>query len=530
MPTDGGAAATPGAEPPGFARKRSGIVGRMLHGMGAGAVATALGIGSNLLLLPLYLHRWSVAVYGEWMALYSVVNYLGTLDFGVTTAAVNAATMAYARKDWSMFKRIQGTAWAASFALAGLGALIVAAILMFFHVNRWLGLKAIGPHESQMVFGFLAIALLISIPARQLSATYTALGEFAKYQWIYNAGIVLSSIATGASLLLGARPPLLAAIVAFTASLSIAGTYGLLWLRDSRLIPRVRDAEWATARKLAAPTRQFGIQMAASALIVQGPVVILSRALGGPAVALFTTTRTVTNVVRGVLILLRAPLRPEFAAAAAQSTKDSLRSLFRIAMALDTVIAVTLAAGFWSGGIWLIRFWSHGRIPPDPRLLHLLLMLSLLEGFLGILASVGTATNRLNEISIAQLAYAVVSLTLAAAMVRRFGPSAVPLGAVLPLFAFVLPAAARNARSEVKLEMRYLITRMLLPFTAIVVFLGVLQPRLVPLQVAPEWVSASLASAITCLIACIVVSITFVSANDRRRLLNRIGAGGAGKN
>ena len=42
-------------------------------------------------------------------------------------------------------------------------------------------------------------------------------------------------------------------------------------------------------------------------LHLQGPVVILSRALGGPAVALFTTTRTVANVVRGTLMLLRAP-------------------------------------------------------------------------------------------------------------------------------------------------------------------------------------------------------------------------------
>jgi len=72
--------------------RRPGIMARMLHGTGAGAVAYGLGIASNLLLLPLYLRFWSVAVYGEWMALYSVVNYIGSLDFGVTAAAVNAAT------------------------------------------------------------------------------------------------------------------------------------------------------------------------------------------------------------------------------------------------------------------------------------------------------------------------------------------------------------------------------------------------------------------------------------------------------
>ena len=72
--------------------KRAGIIARLLHGTGAGAVAYGLGITSNLLLLPLYLRFWSVAVYGEWMALYSVVMYLGNLDLGVTAAAINAAT------------------------------------------------------------------------------------------------------------------------------------------------------------------------------------------------------------------------------------------------------------------------------------------------------------------------------------------------------------------------------------------------------------------------------------------------------
>src|ERR1700722_8187920 len=61
--------------------KPTSMLKRMLHGTGAGVAAHAIGIGSNLLLLPLYLHTWSVPVYGEWMALYAAVYYLGNLDF-----------------------------------------------------------------------------------------------------------------------------------------------------------------------------------------------------------------------------------------------------------------------------------------------------------------------------------------------------------------------------------------------------------------------------------------------------------------
>lgn len=301
------------------------------------------------------------------MALYSVVNYIGSLDFGVTAAAVNAATMAFAGNDWPAFKRIQGTAWAASLAIAGFGAAVVALLsLFYFHIDRWLGLRVLGHGQIRLVFCCLAISLLAGIPGRQLIAVYTATGEFAKYQWLYNAYALFTFIASALALSVGAGPATLAAVIAATTLFTIGFSLWMLRRKGAHLYPHLRDADWRTARTLASPTGQFGISMLANALAVQGPVVVLSRMLGGPAVALFTTTRTVSNVVRGTIILLRAPLRPEFGAASAKNSKDSLRRLFRIAVSMDTIIAVSLLAMLWTGGNWLIGFWSRGRIHPDP--------------------------------------------------------------------------------------------------------------------------------------------------------------------
>jgi len=503
-------------------RVRHGIVGRMLHGTGAGAVATVLGIASNLLLLPLYLHHWTVAVYGEWMALYSVVSYLGTLDFGLTTAGVNAATIAYARKDWQVFKRIQGTTWAASIVLAALGGLIVAALFFFFNVNRLLGLKAISQHDTRLVFGGLSVALLASIPGRQLSSLYVALGEFAKYQWLYNIGVVVVCIATASALTFGAGPVSLAAVNAGTSLFVIAATYGLIWWRSHLLIPRLRDAEWATARSLAAPTGQFGLQVVASALLVQGPIVILSRALGGPAVAIFTTTRTVANVVKGVLTVFRAPLRPEYVAAFAQPTKDKLRGLFRTVMAIDSVIAITLMAGLWSGGVWLIRFWSHGHIAPDAALLHWLLMHSLLEGFLGMLAAAGSAANRFHGVSLGILVYAVFSLLLAAMLIGRFGASAIPLAAIASMIPFYLPASLKNASREIGLTRQSLTIRLLLPFAATAILVAGLSEAIAYLGITPEWLAACFAALSGCVVSVILTGILFLTRNDRQLLIARL--------
>ena len=503
--------------------KRPALLARLVHGTSAGAFAYGLGIVSNLLLLPLYLRHWSVAVYGEWMTLYAIVNYLGNLDFGVTMAAINAATMAYARNDWKTFKRIQGTAWATSLTIAGLGSAVVLGLsLFYFRVDQWLGLKAIDHHDSRIVFCLLAISLFAGIPGNQLIAVYTSTGQFAKYQWLYNAYAFVLCINTATALSLGARPILLAGVISGTSLCNICFSLLLLRRRGALLLPRLRDADWHTARSLAAPTGQFGIAMLASALTVQGPVVVLSRALGGPSVALFVTTRTVANVVRGTLSLLRAPLRPEFGAAAAKPGKEALQRLFRIAVGLDATIALTLTAVLWWSGVWLIRFWSHGHIRPDPMLLHLLLMVYVLEGFLQVMAIPGWATNRLKEVSFGLIASAVTGLALAEFLVGRLGPSAVPIGMMVPLLVIMTPAALRNACKQTDLSLRFVAGRIFVPFVAIAAIAAVLPSLVATLSLIPIWLSSIVSSVSIC--GCVILTVggVFLTHDDRRAVWDRL--------
>ncbi|HUV70443.1 MAG TPA: hypothetical protein VMW15_12320 [Terracidiphilus sp.] len=512
-------------ENPASSARRTGIIARMLHGTGAGVVAYGLSIGSNLLLLPLYLHFWSVAVYGEWMALYSVVNYLANLDFGVTTAATNAATMAYARNDWPAFKRIQGTAWATSLMIAGIGIVLISALsLFYFRVNKWLGLTVIDQRDARIIFLCLGISLLANIPGRQLTSVYIAIGKFATYQWLYNAFMFFAVVITAIALILGASPASLAIVAAGTTLLTLVFAAGLLSWRRSGLMPRIRDADWHTAKSLAAPTGQFGISMIATALTVQGPIVILSRALGGPSVALFATTRTVANVVRGMLTLLRAPLGPEFSAAAAQPSKDKLRSLFRISAAIDAVIAISLTAILWSGGIWIISFWSHHHIDPDPMLLHLLLIAFMVEAFLQMLTIAGWATNRFRGASLGQLATACLSLALAVVLLGRFGPSAIPLAALGPLTVIMMPLSVKNAYDEAHLTIWFVVGRMLIPFASLIALSALFPLWIVRFNLFPAWLSAGISSLVICAIGVTTVATLFLTENDRDSMRARIRA------
>jgi O-antigen/teichoic acid export membrane protein len=511
--TEPAASSVPAGETLPGRRERAGFISRLLHGAGAGAVSYGISIASNLLLLPLYLRFWSVAVYGEWMALYSTVNYLANLDFGLTFAAINSATIAYARGDIRTFKRLQGTTWAISLLIASIGILAVATLsLAYFHINQWLRLRVMDQSDARIVFCCLAISFLITIPGRQLISVYIAIGEFPRYQWLYNAFALFSLAATAIALAFGIGPRAIAVVIVSTGVLSIVISMGLLYRRDPRLIPSVRDADWKTARSLAAPTGQVGLAILATALTLQGPVIILSRALGGPAVALFTTTRTIANVIHGTVLLLRAPLRPELAAASADPSKDSLRRLFRVAVSIETVTSVSLAAILWSAGGWLIAVWSHHRITPDPRLLHLMLALAVLDAFLQVLASTGWATNKIQGVSIGQMIAAIASIALAVVLIGRFGPSAVPLAAIALMVVVMAPLAVRNACKETDLPVGFVVTRLMLPFGLMIGCAAVL----------PFAVSPILSPVILFAGAVLVTGFVFLTASDRKAIQNRI--------
>lgn len=494
-------------------RTRSGMVARLFHGASASAVSYGLSIASNLLLLPLYLRFWSVAVYGEWMALYSAVNYLANLDFGLTFASINSATIAYARGDIRTFKRVQGTTWTISVLIASIGILAVVTLsVAYFHINEWLGLRVIEQSEARVVFCCLAISFLIGIPGRQLIAVYIAIGEYPRYQWLYNSLALFSLALTAIALAFGAPPRILAVVIVSGGFLGILLSMGLLYRRDPRLIPHFRDADWETARSLAAPTGQVGLAMLATALTLQGPVIILSRALGGPAVALFTTTRTIANVIHGTVLLVRAPLRPELAAASANPNKDTLRRLFRIEVSIETVTAVSLAAVLWSVGGWLITVWSHHRIAPDLRLLHFMLALAVLDAFLQALASTGWATNKIHGVSIGQMISAIASLTVASLLVGRFGPTAIPVAGIALMIVVMAPLAIRNACKETDLTFGFVLTRLLLPFAAVI---GC--AYLLPFSMSPI-----LSPICLFVFAVLVAGGIFLTASDRLAIRNRI--------
>src|ERR1017187_6562914 len=86
------------------------VLKRLFRSLSALFAGQFLNIVGNLLLVPLFLSRWSSGVYGEWMALYAVIAYFGVTDLGMNLAAANGMTEAYARHDIGRYRYLQSSA------------------------------------------------------------------------------------------------------------------------------------------------------------------------------------------------------------------------------------------------------------------------------------------------------------------------------------------------------------------------------------------------------------------------------------
>jgi O-antigen/teichoic acid export membrane protein len=208
---------------------------RVAHAFLAFSFGQGLGIAAALLLVPLYLHVWSPALYGEWLALYSVAAYLSSFDLGVQTYAVNRLTQAYARGDLQEYRQVQHTAFAFYFCLAMLGSVALSAFGWWAPVRSWFHLSLTGQHSVALIVLLLGGQFLWTIPASLVWSVYATTGNLAKTQWVTNAASALSVALTTAALLFWPR----LGVVAGAQALAFVSVLVVVWWDVRKHFPQL---------------------------------------------------------------------------------------------------------------------------------------------------------------------------------------------------------------------------------------------------------------------------------------------------
>jgi len=426
--------------------------GRVVRGFVAVVCGQGIRTLGHLLLVPLFLRYWSVAAYGEWLALASLTQYLSTCDFGMNSAGANRLTQEYARGNLGAYTRYQASALAFYAVVAGGGSLLLAVAVWQLPVARWLGLRAIPADHAAWVAWLLGLQILWGMPVGFLSSLYRTTGRLAWSVWLGNARYVAALALVPVVLGLGGGMPALAGFNL----IPLAATAGfVLWHTSRRwpaLWPRLTQARAQALCELMAPSLFFALLTLATALTLQGAVLLVITQLGGAAVAVFVTSRTLTSLIRQVVFTVNNSLWPHLTAMEATGDYRRLRLIHRLIVVGSTALSIVCAAALWQVGPEVIDVWTGGKLVADVTLLRLLLVQVVLQAPWVASSVLPVASNQPRTVAVAWAVSSVVGLAVAALLIGRYGVAAIPIGFIvgeaLACYVFVPRQACRLVRED----------------------------------------------------------------------------------
>jgi O-antigen/teichoic acid export membrane protein len=155
--------ATPGPDRP-IAANASGR--QLARNMAASYGNFFLAMVMSLFLTRVLLRHLGTSVYGLWIVLLAIVGYIGLLDVGVSTAAVQRVARLTAADDRDGVDDLIRTAWT-FFAVSGVLAVVVTVIIAP-HLASFLHLGTIDPAQAEatlVILGFwMAVMFVASVP------------------------------------------------------------------------------------------------------------------------------------------------------------------------------------------------------------------------------------------------------------------------------------------------------------------------------------------------------------------------------
>jgi O-antigen/teichoic acid export membrane protein len=404
---------------------------RIAHAFVAFFFGHGIGVVASLLLVPLYLHVWSPTLYGEWLALYSVVGYLSSLDLGVQTYAVNRLTQAYAQDDVQEYRRVQHTAFAFYFCLALLGSVALIAFGLWAPIRSWFHVSITDQHSTFLIVLLLGGQFLWTIPASLVWSVYTTAGNLAKTQWVMNASSTLSVALTAGALLFWPRLAVVAAAQAAGFVFILTVVFWDIHKRYPQLAPGFSHARVSLLRPILKQSVFFALIDLAVAATLQGSNLIVAGFAGTAALAVFVTTRTLANSIRQLVGLFVHSSSTNLTVLETLPDKQKLRLAFRLVVFATVAGCVAVSASLWFEGPSVFSVWTRGRLPMDTWLLRMFLLWLVLQSPWIAASAIQSYSNKHRGLAMSYLASSFGGLLLGVALVPRLGMKGLPIAFVV---------------------------------------------------------------------------------------------------
>jgi O-antigen/teichoic acid export membrane protein len=410
---------------------RSGLRQRLMRGFGATALSPVVTALIQLGSVPVLLHVWGAAKYGDWLLLSAIPSYLTLSDLGLGDASGSEMSMRVAAGDREAALQAFQSSWVlvtgVSFAILSVALLLV----WWIPWQGWLKLSSVSSRQAAEVISVLGAYVVISQQNGIAESGYRSDGHFASGAFWMTLLRLAEVVAATIVAVAGGR---FLAVAAGYLVVRTLGTVGyMLLLRH--LSPWIRfgigHARWKTIRQMAAPAFGFMAIPVGYALSLQGFTIAIGAMLGPIAVVSFSTLRTLSRVSLQLTVVIKHALWPELSRAFGAGDVSLARRLHRHACQASLAISALGCLSLWLVGPYIYRLWIRQNISFDAACFHVLLLVVIANSLWDTSSVIPMSTNSHCRIAVIYSGVTALSLGLACVLMPAFGT----VGAALAVLA-----------------------------------------------------------------------------------------------
>ena len=403
---------------------------RVLAGVAAHFYAQGVTILTQLATVPIFLSRWSIDQYGHWLTLSAIPVYLSLGDFGIVTAGGNMMTMYRARGEIDEMNRVFHSS-----------ILIVAVMVPLLAVCTVVPLLAYGfgmSLDQRIALSALIMTSLLNVACGLFDSAYRPFGKYPKVTVLLTSARVLDWLGTIAGLFVGGTLASAGVGLLCGRVIGCAVIFAMARWEVPELEWNLRRADGKLVKQLLRSGIGFLSFPIGNMLTLQGMVILVGAQLGGGAVALFSTSRTLARLLAQLAILTGKSTAPEISRLYGAG-KDHEGDLL-IKQVLKVMLPLTLAGavGLELLGPFILEHWSRGKIEFDRTVFTWLVAGAIFASYWQIRATKLTATNRHSMLAGMFLVVSASALVITYVAEKRFGVSAAAAGTCMIEVAMIM--------------------------------------------------------------------------------------------
>jgi O-antigen/teichoic acid export membrane protein len=351
------------------------MIKRLFQGIGANFLGQLINIVSRIVLVPLFLLAWGADIYGEWLLLSSMVAYLSLTEMGAQLYIVNRMTQAYAQRDNDQFCKILHTGLALFLIIPITVFVIFFALIVFFNPASLLHITQTGQGTVVLVLAILAFQIVISLPQSVLLRVYFAVEMLPRGVMLINLMQLMSLIflAGGLWRRWGMVPIAILQLIPYGLTAALA-LFDLNRKFPQFKILSLREADFSFGLSFIKPSLHFFLIQLGQAFSLQGTVLVVGMVMGPLQVVLFSTMRTMVNLIRSFLDQLSHAAWPEMTRLDAQEDMDKFLALFRVILRSTLVASILFITLFHFYGGYIYHFWLRKTVPFEQPVMDLFLI------------------------------------------------------------------------------------------------------------------------------------------------------------